>query len=77
MRSEPEGEPERVIRAGRTPYEPGGDVIRRQNGNSASDALTKFVVAMLCALGQPMPTLLDEEEPHERARPRAPRPSAG
>ncbi|MBI0296116.1 cupin domain-containing protein [Streptomyces sp. PRKS01-29] len=67
IRFELEGEPERVIKAGETLFEPGGDVIHYQNGNALSDAPSKFVVFMLCAPGQPMLTLVDEEELEERA----------
>jgi hypothetical protein len=52
-------------------------VIHHQNGNALSDAPTKFVVTMLCALGQPMLTLVDEEGLEKHAHLRAPRPSAG
>ncbi|GAA1247689.1 hypothetical protein GCM10009579_01530 [Streptomyces javensis] len=44
IRFELEGEPERVIKAGETLFEPGGDVIHYQNGNARSDAPSKFVV---------------------------------
>ena len=57
--------------------EPGGDKIHYQNGNARSDVNSKFVVVMLCAPGQPMFTLVEEEELKERAHLRAPRPSAG
>jgi quercetin dioxygenase-like cupin family protein len=77
VRFELEGEPERVIKAGETLWEPGGDVIHYQNGNALSDAPTKFVVTMLCAPDQPMLTLVEEEELEKRAHLRAPRPSAG
>lgn len=35
---EPEGEPERVVRAGEAFWEPGGDVIHYQDGNHRTDA---------------------------------------
>lgn len=77
VRFELEGEPERVVRAGDTFWEPGGDVIHYQDGNALTDASTRFVVTMLCEPGQPMLTLVDEEELEKRAHLRAPRPSAG
>ncbi|GAA3803221.1 cupin domain-containing protein [Streptomyces chiangmaiensis] len=77
VRFELEGEPERVVKAGETFWEPGGDVIHYQDGNALSDANTKFVVFMMCAPGQPMLTFVDEEELKERAHLRAPRPSTG
>jgi quercetin dioxygenase-like cupin family protein len=77
LRFELEGEPERVVESGGTFWEPGGDVIHYQDGNALSDAQTKFVVTMVCAPGQPMLTLVDEEELKERAHLRAPRPSEG
>ncbi|MEU2737427.1 cupin domain-containing protein [Streptomyces sp. NPDC007095] len=76
VRFEIEGEPERVVRTGETFWEPGGDVIHYQDGNAQSDAPTKFVVTMLCEPGQPMLTLVGEEELKKRAHQRAPRPGA-
>jgi quercetin dioxygenase-like cupin family protein len=76
VRFEIEGEPERVIEAGGTFWEPGGDVIHYQDGNALTDARTEFVVVMLCAPGKPMLELVDEDELTERAHLRAPRPTA-
>ncbi|MGY0057690.1 cupin domain-containing protein [Streptomyces sp. LZ34] len=77
VRFELEGEPERVVKAGGTFWEPGGDVIHYQDGNALPDASTKFVVNMICEPGQPMLIFVDEEELAQRAHLRAPRPSAG
>ncbi|MFJ5303197.1 cupin domain-containing protein [Streptomyces sp. NPDC088350] len=77
VRWELEGEPERVIRAGETFWEPGGEVIHYQNGNASSDTPAQYVVVMLGAPGLPMLTLVDENELEKRAHLRAPRPSAG
>ena len=76
VRFEVEGEPERVIEAGGTFWEPGGDVIHYQDGNALSDARTEFVVVMMCPPGKPMLELVDEEELAQRAHLRAPRPTA-
>lgn len=76
VRWELEGEPERVIKAGETFWEPGGDVIHYQNGNALSDTPAKYVVVMLGAPGRPMLTPVDEDELEKRAHLRAPRPSA-
>lgn len=76
VRWELEGEPERVIKAGETFWEPGGEVIHYQNGNALSDTPAKYVVFMLCAPGRPMLTLVGDKELDERAHLRAPRPSA-
>ncbi|MFI1338190.1 cupin domain-containing protein [Streptomyces sp. NPDC020845] len=73
VRFELEGEPERVVKAGETFWEPGGDVIHYQDGNALTDSKTRFIVTMLCAPGQPMLTLVDEEELSQRAHLRAPR----
>ncbi|GHH94106.1 cupin [Streptomyces capillispiralis] len=70
-----EGEPERVVEAGGTFWEPGGDVIHYQDGNALTDARTRFVVTMLCAPGRPMLELVDERELADRAHLRAPRPT--
>ena len=57
-----EGEAPRVIQAGETFWEPGGDVIHYQDGNNRDDTKVRFLVAMLCSPGQPMPTLVEEDE---------------
>ena len=69
-----EGEPERVVRAGETFWEPGGDVIHYQDGNHLPDAETKFVVLMFCIPGQPMLVPVSPEELEQRKDRRAPRP---
>jgi quercetin dioxygenase-like cupin family protein len=73
MRFELEGEPERVVRAGETFWEPGGDVIHYQDGNNSADSRVRFVVTMMCAPGLPMLTLVDDEELHRRRYRRAAR----
>jgi quercetin dioxygenase-like cupin family protein len=74
MLFELEGEPERVVGAGEAFWEPGGDVIHYQDGNNLDDIRLRFTVTMLCEPGQPMLTLVDEEELVQRADRRAPRP---
>jgi quercetin dioxygenase-like cupin family protein len=69
-----EGEPERVIKAGETFWEPGGDVIHYQDGNNLADAWSRFVVVMMCVPGQPMLTVVDADELESRRDRRAPRP---
>jgi quercetin dioxygenase-like cupin family protein len=69
-----EGEPERVVRAGETFWEPGGDAIHYQDGNNLADAETRFVVTMFCVPGQPMLVPVSAEELEERRSRRAPRP---
>lgn len=71
-----EGEPERVVRAGETFWEPGGDVIHYQDGNNRSDIPSRFLVTMMCTPGKPMLTLVDDEELARRKDRRAPRPSS-
>ncbi|MFB6894663.1 cupin domain-containing protein [Kitasatospora sp. NPDC056327] len=75
VRFEIEGEPERVVGAGGTFWEPGGDVIHYQDGNALTDARTRFVVTMLCAPGRPMLEPVGPAELAERAHLRAPRPA--
>ncbi|GGY98257.1 cupin domain-containing protein [Streptomyces poonensis] len=75
MRFELEGEPERIVRAGETFWEPGGDVIHYQDGNARADTRLRFLVTMLCVPGQPMLVLVDDDELKQRAHLRAPRPS--
>ena len=62
MLFELEGEALRVVRAGEAFWEPGGDVIHYQDGNNLADERLRFTVTMLCAPGQPMLTLVDDEE---------------
>ncbi|MGV0790269.1 cupin domain-containing protein [Mycolicibacterium sp. XJ1819] len=62
MLFELEGEPPRVVKAGETFWEPGGDVIHYQDGNNRDDVNVRFLVTMLCDPGQPMLTLVDEDE---------------
>lgn len=73
MLFELEGEPERVIRAGEAFWEPGGDVIHYQDGNNRQDAWSRFLVVMICAPGQPMLTIVEEDELARRRDRRAPR----
>lgn len=73
MRFELEGEPERIVRAGETFWEPGGDVIHYQDGNNRTDARLRFIVTMLCVPGQPMLVLVDDDELKRRAHLRTPR----
>ena len=70
-----EGEAPRVVKAGETFWEPGGDVIHYQDANNLADGFTAFVVTMLCVPGQPMLTLVSEEELVSRNGRRAPQPS--
>ena len=67
MLFELEGHAPRVIRAGEAFWEPGGDVIHYSDGNNRDDVSSRFVVTMLCVPGEPMLTLVGEEELAERA----------
>ena len=69
-----EGEPERVVHAGESFWEPGGDVIHYQAANHLRDGWTRFVVVMVGVPGEPMLTLVDDEELAARRYRRAPRP---
>jgi quercetin dioxygenase-like cupin family protein len=62
MLFELEGEAPRVIRAGEAFWEPGGDVIHYSDGNNRDDVPCRFTVTMLCVPGQPMLTLVSDEE---------------
>jgi quercetin dioxygenase-like cupin family protein len=72
MLFELEGEAPRAIRAGEAFWEPGGDVIHYSDGNNRDDVKVRFVVTMLCAPGQPMLTLVSDEELAERSHLRVP-----
>ncbi|CAN5388021.1 cupin domain-containing protein [soil metagenome] len=72
MLFELEGEPPRVIRAGEAFWEAGGDVIHYSDANNRDDVQSRFVVTMLCVPGQPMLTLVSDDELAARAHLRAP-----
>jgi quercetin dioxygenase-like cupin family protein len=61
-----EGEPERVIRAGESFWEPGGDVIHYQAANNLKEASSRFVVVMMCLPGERMLTLVSPDELAQR-----------
>src|SRR5215469_13665716 len=67
-----DGEPARVVRAGETFWEPGGDVIHYQDGNNRDDIPVRYTVTMLCDPGKPMLTFVEEEELAQRRDRRAP-----
>ena len=62
MLFELEGEPPRVVKAGETFWEPGGDPIHYSDGNARDDITLRYLVTMLCAPGQQMLTLVDDDE---------------
>jgi quercetin dioxygenase-like cupin family protein len=62
MLFELEGQPPRVVRAGEAFWEPGGDVVHYSDGNNRDDIRCRFTATMLCVPGQPMLTLVDDEE---------------
>lgn len=66
MLFELEGEAPRVVKAGETFWEPGGDIIHYSDGNARDDVKVRFLVTMLCTPGQPMLTLVEEDELVER-----------
>ncbi|MEU9243250.1 cupin domain-containing protein [Streptomyces sp. NPDC048385] len=68
-----EGEPARVLKAGETFWESGGDVIHYQDGNALTETESQFVVTMFCAPGQPTPIPASAEELEERKDRRVPR----
>ncbi|WCB96500.1 hypothetical protein DSM104299_05259 [Baekduia alba] len=77
MTFELEGEAPRPIREGEAFWEPGGDVIHYQAANNLPDAVTRFVVVMVCAPDVPMLTFPDADELAERAHLRHPAAPAG
>jgi quercetin dioxygenase-like cupin family protein len=74
MLFELEGDLQRVVRAGETFWEPGGNVIHYQDGNNLADTRTQFLVTMFCVPGRPMLIPVSAEELEERRPRRAPRP---
>jgi quercetin dioxygenase-like cupin family protein len=73
MLFELEGQPPRVIYPGEAFWEPGGDVIHYSDANNRSDIPLKFLVTMVCAPGQPMLVVVDEDELQQRRDRRVPR----
>ena len=67
MLFELEGQAPRVIRAGETFWEPGGDVIHYSDGNNRDDIRSRFLVIMFCVPGQQMLELVGDEELAARA----------
>jgi quercetin dioxygenase-like cupin family protein len=68
-----EGQPERLVRAGEAVFEPGGDVIHYQTTNPRPDTWLRFLATMIMVPGQPMQTLVSDEELEQRRERRAPR----
>lgn len=62
-----EGSAPRVVRAGETFWEPGGDVIHYSDANNRRDMPCRFLVTMFCVPGTPMLTLIDTDELAARA----------
>src|SRR5258707_15552076 len=73
MLFELEGEAPRVIKAGEAFWEPGGDDIHYSDANNRSDIPLRFLVTMVCAPGQPMLVVVDEDELEQRRDRRVPR----
>ena len=66
MLFELEGEAPRVVKAGETFWEPGGDVIHYSDGNARDDVKVRFVVTMVCDPGLPMLVVVEDDELEER-----------
>lgn len=62
MLFELEGQPPRVVKAGETFWEPGGDVIHYSDANNRDDTRCRFLVTMLCSPDLPMLVLVDDDE---------------
>jgi quercetin dioxygenase-like cupin family protein len=62
MLFELEGEPPRVVKAGEAFWEPGGDVIHYSDANNRADIRLRFLVTMMCAPGQPMLVVVEDDE---------------
>jgi quercetin dioxygenase-like cupin family protein len=69
-----EGDPERILHTGESFWEPGGDVIHYQAANHLSDEPTRFVAVMVGVAGEPMLTLVDDQELAARRNRRTTRP---
>jgi quercetin dioxygenase-like cupin family protein len=69
---EVEGEPSRIVKAGESFWEPGGDVIHYHDANNLPDAETTFVVTMFGVPDQPPIAPVSPEELEQRRDRRAP-----
>ncbi|GAA3776455.1 cupin domain-containing protein [Streptomyces chiangmaiensis] len=69
-----EGEPERVLKAGESFYEPSHDVIHYQGANNLSDGETIYMATILGVPVQPVVIPVSAEELEARKDRRAPRP---
>jgi quercetin dioxygenase-like cupin family protein len=74
MLFELEGEPPRVLAAGDTFWEPGGDLIHYSDANNRDDIPVKFLVTMMCVPGTPMLVVVEDDELEARRDRRIPRP---
>ena len=74
MLFELEGEQPRAIKAGEAFWEPGGK-IHYSDGNNRSDIPVRYLVTMMCAPGQPMLVVVDDDELEARRDRRVSRPS--
>ncbi|MCY1136773.1 cupin domain-containing protein [Actinoplanes sp. Pm04-4] len=61
-----EGQPPRVIKAGESLFEPGGDTIHYVGANNLADAQSQLLVIMFAPPGTPILTVVSEEELAER-----------
>ncbi|MCO8274117.1 cupin domain-containing protein [Actinoplanes sp. TRM 88003] len=61
-----EGERPRVLKAGDTLFEPGGDTIHYRGANNLTDSPTLFLVIMFAPPGTPILTVVSEQEQAER-----------
>lgn len=66
-----EGQPEPVVREGEAFGEPGGDVIHYRGANHLADAESVFTATTFVAPGQPLLTVVPEEELEARRHLRA------
>jgi quercetin dioxygenase-like cupin family protein len=57
-----EGDPPRVLKAGDSLFEPGGDVIHIQGANNLPDEQSQLVVILFAPAGTPVLTLVSAEE---------------
>ncbi len=69
-----EGDQPRIVRAGESFWEPGGDRIHYQAGNNLKEGWSRFVAVMFCVPGQPMLTLVAQDELEARRAMRHPGP---
>ena len=61
-----EGEAPKVVKAGETFWEPGGERVHYQSANNLTDAESSYMATVFCPAGQPLLTMVSAQELEDR-----------